>query len=128
MTIYCECTVCGRDIWLEAHKHLTTSMTFFFFPTYLFGKDFRNKSFTTCFTTSVPSKLPVFVTPEKSVLVDIPKLTFLALCYISLYFSFYKVRLRETERRSNLYTLSILITFISGIIIFSTSLFLITLF
>lgn len=60
---------------------------------------------------------------RNSVLVDIARLTFLALCYISLYFSFYKVRLRETEWRSNLCILSISITFISGIIIFSSSLF-----
>lgn len=47
------------DIWLEALQAPNNQYDFFF--NNLFGKDFWNKSFTTCFTSSLPSKLPVFV-------------------------------------------------------------------
>lgn len=47
---------------LKPYKHLT-STTFLF--NNLFGKDFRNKSFTICFTSSLANKLPFLSLPGK---------------------------------------------------------------
>lgn len=54
------------DIWLEASQASNNQYDlFFFFSKKLFGSNFRNKSFTICFTSSLPSKLPFLSLPRK---------------------------------------------------------------